>query len=116
MKGESFPLDNGLALRAALEADLDDITRIHRDGFVEEPAINYMFPFRDQHADDFWTCTREEYEHYLKQPDKWRLQVVEAPVYVDGEIIMRVAGLAVWDLAVNTKDDDTGIQNQPRLF
>lgn len=109
MKGESFPSQNGLILRAATEDDLDAITRIHREGFVGEPAVNYMYPSRDRYPNDFREWTRKEYAHYLKQSKKWLLQVIDAPVETDGQIAMKPAGLAVWDIAIATKDDDAGI-------
>ena len=107
-EGESNLLLNHFTLRTATKDDLDDITRIHVDGFTEEPATHYCCPFRDQYPEDYWKWTRKEYVDYLEQPEKYLVHVIEAPSASDGKVAAKPAGLAVWNLAVLIKANDPG--------
>lgn len=98
-----------LVLRAATRDDLDDITRIVQAGFPDDPEVNYRFPHREQYPADYMEWTRKEYENYLDQPKKFVVHLIEAPSESDGEVVMKPAALAVWDIAVLTKSNDTGI-------
>ncbi len=107
-EGEPNHLLNQFTLRAATEDDLDDLTRIHVDGFTEEPAVDYCYPLRDQYPQDYWTWTRKEYASYLEQPQKYFVHVIEAPSNSDSKAAAKPAGLAVWNLAVLVQSNDPG--------
>ncbi|KAF8852528.1 hypothetical protein BDZ45DRAFT_678317 [Acephala macrosclerotiorum] len=88
-------------LRTATKEDLDNITRIHIEGFTEEPQVHYCYPLRHRYPEDHWKWIRKEYENYLEQPQKYAVHVLETPSEVDGSIVKPV-GHAVWNVAVLT--------------
>lgn len=98
----------GFTLRAATKDDLDDVTRIHIEGFTEEPQVHYCYPFRHQYPEDYWKWTRKEYENYLEQPQKYVVHVLEASSEVDGGIVAKPVGHAVWNVAVLTEAKEIG--------
>ncbi|KAK0642077.1 hypothetical protein B0T16DRAFT_335502 [Cercophora newfieldiana] len=69
----------GLAIRAATEADLEEITRVHVEGFTEEPQVHYCYPLRHQYPEDYWEWTKREYIDYLNQPEKYLVHVLVSP-------------------------------------
>lgn len=92
------------ALRPATEADLNDITRIHIEGFTEEPQVHYCYPLRKEYPEDHWKWTRHEYENYLKQPSKYVVHVlVSTTTETDEGTVMEIAGVSVWNMAVLTE-------------
>lgn len=91
-------LPDGFILRSATKDDLNDITRIHVEGFTEEPYDNYCFPYRDRYPEDYFKWTRFEYENYIEQPQKFLVHVLVG----SAEWGDRPIGLAVWNLAVLT--------------
>lgn len=90
-------------LRDATKSDLDDITRIHVEGFEEEPLVKYCYPLRHQYPDDYWKWTRKEYENYIDQPQKYRVHVVDDAHQSNDRSALKVMGLAVWDISVTTE-------------
>ncbi|GJC77406.1 acetyltransferase [Colletotrichum liriopes] len=100
--GSTFP-QHGFTLREAKESDLDDMTRIHIEGFTEEPQVHYCFPLRKQYPTDHWRWTRKEYQNYLEQPEKYLVHLLEATTESNDKVVTRPTGLAVWNLAVLTK-------------
>ena len=98
-------------VRTATMGDVDDMTRIHRDGFTEEPQVLYCYPLRDQYPEDYWHWTRKEYTSYLEQPQKFVVQVIEAVSTRDGKVVAETAGLAVWNIAVLAKAEGPGNPN-----
>jgi len=88
--------------------DLDDITQIVWAGFPGDPKVNYRFPLREKYPQDYWNWTRKEYQGYIEQPKKFLVHVVEIPTDEDGEVVKRPIALAVWDIALLTKDNNTG--------
>lgn len=105
-----------LTLRAATKDDLDDITGIHIAGFAEEPDVPYLYPFRHQYPEDHWKWTREKYESYLEQPQKFSLSVVDAPSEADGRVVLKPFGLAAWDLAVTIEANVAGMLKCPHYL
>ncbi|KAL8952551.1 MAG: hypothetical protein Q9222_001541 [Ikaeria aurantiellina] len=97
------------SLRVATKDDLDDLARIHRDGFEEEPAVNYCYPFRHKYPEDYWKWTMKEYIGFLEQPHKFLTQVLEVSSTSDGKRVIVIVGFAVWNLAVLTKADNRDI-------
>jgi hypothetical protein len=108
MGGGSALSRRAFTLRLAKEEDLDDITRIHIEGFTEEPQVHYCYPFRFKYPEEHWKWTRKEYEGYLAQPSKFAVYVLEAPVESDDCVVLKPVGHAVWNLAVLTKAIATG--------
>ena len=104
-------LHNNFQLYAATKDDLDDLTRIHRDGFIEEPQVHYCYPLRGEYPKDYWRWTREEYNIYLEHPYKYKAHVLEAPDEFDGRIVMKPVGLAAWDLGAMVQTPNTGTLN-----
>ncbi|PVH81301.1 acyl-CoA N-acyltransferase [Cadophora sp. DSE1049] len=92
----------GFTLRPATKDDLDEITRVHIAGFTEEPQVHYCYPFRHQYPQDHWRWTRYEYGHYLEQPNKYLVHMLDAPLEIDGSVVVKPVALAVWNLAVLT--------------
>ncbi|EHK99902.1 Acyl-CoA N-acyltransferases (Nat) [Glarea lozoyensis ATCC 20868] len=92
----------GFTLRTASKEDLDAITRIHIEGFTEEPQVHYCYPYRHEFPEDHWKWTRKEYENYLAQPEKYVVYLLEDAVEVDGNTVCTPVGHAVWNLAVLT--------------
>ncbi|KAJ5611891.1 Acyl-CoA N-acyltransferases (Nat) [Penicillium herquei] len=88
--------------RVATKSDLDEITRIHIEGFTEEPQVHYCYPLRHQFPEDHWKWTRKEYENYLLQPEKFVVYVLEAPCESKGGVVYKPIGHAVWNMAVLT--------------
>jgi len=86
------------ALRAATEQDLEDITRVHVEGFTEEPYVHYCFPLRDEYLEDYWEWTKREYLDYLQQPEKYLVHVLKSGT--DDAAAAKPVGVAVWNLAV----------------
>ena len=103
MGGAPSLSQQGFTTRPATKDDLDDLTRIHIEGFTEEPQIHYRYPFRHQYPEDHWKWTRKEYENYLEQPQKYVVYVAEALRYVHGSIAVNPIGHAVWNVAVLTE-------------
>lgn len=99
---------SGFALRPATDGDLDDITRIHIEGFTEEPYTLYCYPLRNEHPEDHWKWTRQEYENYVKQPEKYIVYMLISANEAGNVTIVKPAGVAVWNLAVLTKALDAG--------
>jgi hypothetical protein len=92
----------GYKLRNATLDDLDEITNIHIDGFIEEPMDDYCYPLRfEQYADHFkWLSV--EYQYYLENPHKYVVQVAEAQRQDEGDATAdaKPVALAVWNLSV----------------
>ena len=105
--GPTFP--QHFILRPATVNDLDDLARIHIEGFTEEPQVIYCYPYRFQYPEDHWKWTRKEYQNYLEQPTKYLVHVVVVPIESDGSVIWKPVGLAVWNIAVLTKPTRPGI-------
>ncbi|KAK0667839.1 hypothetical protein QBC41DRAFT_278021 [Cercophora samala] len=74
---ESILSHNGFALREATEADLPALTRIHVQGFTEEPYEQYCFPRRNEYPDDYWQWTKQSYKDFLDQPHKYTIYLLE---------------------------------------
>jgi hypothetical protein len=110
--GDSTRFQHGFCLRPATESDLDDITRIHIEGFTEEPYEHYCYPWREEYPEDYWRWTREEYERYLKQPHKYVVHVLDAASEADGAVNIKPAGVAIWNIAVLAKALSPGILTQ----
>ncbi|KAI0384783.1 hypothetical protein F5Y04DRAFT_221157 [Hypomontagnella monticulosa] len=89
-------------LRQGNEADLDDITRIHIDGFAHEPMDDHCYPLRSIHKNDHFEWMRKEYEYYFENPRKYVVQVVDVPEQAEG-VTRKIIALAVWNIAVLTK-------------
>lgn len=49
----------------ATRADLEAITQIHIEGFVEDPQLEYRYPYRNEYPEDYQKWTRRMYESYL---------------------------------------------------
>ncbi|RYP57028.1 hypothetical protein DL769_009744 [Monosporascus sp. CRB-8-3] len=94
------PATQGYSLRKANKADLDDITRIHIKGFVEEPMDNYCYPFRSKHREDHFKWMRKEYEYYLDNSQKYLVHVAEAAEQTEGGVSSKPIALAVWNIDV----------------
>lgn len=90
----------GYSFRSANKTDLDDLTRIHFIGFVEEPMDNYCYPFRAKYLDDHLKWMREEYEYYLDNSQKYLVHVAEAPEKPERGVNRKSIALAVWNIAV----------------
>ncbi|KAM7183033.1 acyl-CoA N-acyltransferase [Rhypophila sp. PSN 637] len=105
MTGQNLPSASGFTLRDATEKDLDDITRVHVEGFTEEPQVLYCYPWRHKYPEDHWNWTQREYAEYLKQPSKYVVHVIEAsvPDQASGLDVAKPVGIAVWNIAVLTK-------------
>ncbi len=99
------PSTQGYSLRKANENDLDDITKIHIEGFVEEPMDNYCYPYRFDHTEDHFRWMKEEYQYYLDNPEKFALHVAEAPEQPGGAEGARPKpmAIAVWNTNVLAK-------------
>ncbi|KAK3071575.1 hypothetical protein LTR53_008383 [Teratosphaeriaceae sp. CCFEE 6253] len=65
-------------VRNATKDDLDDIVRIVQAGFPDDPEVDYRFPSRKEHPEDYAKWTRIEYQDYLEQPEKFEVHLVEA--------------------------------------
>jgi len=111
MGGGSTFIQRAFTIRPATKNDLDDITRIHIEGFTEEPQVHYCYPLRHQYPEDHWKWTRKEYEDFLEQPHKFVVHVLEAPSESDGSVLLKPVGHAVWNIAVLTKAIGTSILN-----
>ena len=111
----SYEPHKNFAVRTATMSDVDDMTRIHRDGFTEEPQVHYCYPWRDQYPEDYWHWTRKEYTSYPEQPQKYVVQVIEALCTCDGRTIKETVGLAIWNVAVLTKADGPGKSRVSRM-
>ncbi|KAK7414947.1 hypothetical protein QQX98_006272 [Neonectria punicea] len=95
------PATQGYTLRKANKGDLDDITRIHVEGFVQEPMDNYCYPLRFKYYEDHFKWMRTEYEYYLDNSHKYVVHVAEAPEQPDGgDKGKQPMALAVWNTAV----------------
>ena len=100
---------NEFILRAATADGLEDITRIHKDGFTEKPLVHYCSPLCGKYLEDHWEWTRKNYVGFLEQPQKSAVHVIETSRESDGEVIWKPAGLAIWNVAALTKSNDKGI-------
>ena len=107
-EGESNLLRGRLTVRTATKHDLDDLIRIHVDGFTDEPATIYCYPFRDQYPGDYRDWTEKQYANYLEQREKYLVHVVETRSKSGSKVTAKPAGLAVWNLAVVIKDNGKG--------
>ena len=94
----SLPAPQGYTWREASKADLDSITNIHIDGFVEEPMDNYCYPRRFRYREGHFRWVRKEYEFYLDNSQKYLVHVAEAPAAAVGP--PTPMALAVWNIAV----------------
>ncbi|KAK4207236.1 acyl-CoA N-acyltransferase [Rhypophila decipiens] len=103
--GPNLPNASGFTLRDATEKDLDDITRVHVEGFTEEPQVLYCYPWRHKYPEDHWNWTKREYAEYLQQPSKYVVHVIKAsvPDQASGLGVTKPFGIAVWNIAVLTK-------------
>lgn len=81
-------------------ADLDDITKILIEGFLEEPMDNYCYPFRFKYTEDHFRWLREEYAYYLDNPQKYLVHVAQPSEQSEGA---KSVALAVWETAVLAK-------------
>ncbi|KAF2970783.1 hypothetical protein GQX73_g2844 [Xylaria multiplex] len=94
------PPVRGYEFRKATKDDLDNITQIHIDGFLEEPMDNYCFPNRFEYMEDHFTWLRKEYEYYLDNSNKYLVHVaVPAGCSAEGAPPKPMA-LAVWNIDV----------------
>ncbi|KAH7039722.1 acyl-CoA N-acyltransferase [Microdochium trichocladiopsis] len=112
--------NSDLRLRAATAADLDDIVRIVKAGFPDDPEWDYRYPYRDEYPEDYDYWMRREYGDYLAQTDKFAVVVATLPELAAASSPSEQIGecgtrdvpvaVAVWDVAV-TKDSrgDLGI-------
>ena len=116
MGGGSSLSQRSFTLRGATKDDLDDITRIHIEGFTEEPQVHYCYPLRHQYPEDHWKWTRKEYENYLEQPQKYVVHVLEALSEADGSIVVKPVGHAVWNVAVLTEAIGMGTLKSLQYF
>jgi hypothetical protein len=104
------PNDSGaFSLRAATEADLDDIANVAIAAFPDDPEFDYRFPYRKDYPEDNWKWTRREYQGYLAQPSKYAVLVAVTDVATEKGTISRAIALGVWDVAVNVKPVGDGI-------
>ncbi|KAK7428008.1 hypothetical protein QQZ08_005439 [Neonectria magnoliae] len=95
------PATQGYTLRRANKGDLDDITRIHIEGFVQEPMDNYCYPMRFKYYEDHFKWMRTEYEYYLDNSYKYVVHAAEAPKQPDGgDKDKQPMALAVRNIAV----------------
>ncbi|KAM7186442.1 hypothetical protein V8F33_011835 [Rhypophila sp. PSN 637] len=103
--GPNLPHASAFTLRGATEKDLDDITRVHVEGFTEEPQVIYCYSYRHEYPDDYWSWTKREYAEYLQQPSKYVVHVIEAsvPDEVAGLVVAKPVGVALWNIAVLTQ-------------
>lgn len=108
MGGGLVHQQSAFTLRVATKDDLDELTRIHIEGFTEEPQVHYCYPSRFEYPEDHWKWTRGEYENFLNQPQKFVVYVLEAPSESDGSTAIVPVGHAVWNLAVLTKATGMG--------
>ncbi|KAI8626342.1 hypothetical protein F5Y19DRAFT_227121 [Xylariaceae sp. FL1651] len=110
-------LNEGLRLRFATKADLDDLTNIAQAGFPDDPEWDYRFHHRDKYPEDNRKWTRIEYEEYLDQPEKYTVLLATLPAdQVDDATRTRPVpiALAVWDVSVTTESrgGDGGINER----
>lgn len=92
-----------LILRTASKADLDDTASVAQAAFPVDAEWNYRFPYRKEYPEDNCKWTRNEYEDYLDQPDKYAVLVVTATVKTDSKVKSKPIAIAVWDISVLTK-------------
>lgn len=107
----SLPMQRQLqdfVMRDARKDDLDDVTRIHVEGFEVEPLDNYCYPLRDEFPEDYWKWTKKDYENYLDQPHKYKVHVLEGAHNNDAGDKVKLMGLAVWDISVTTERSGAG--------
>lgn len=116
MGGGSRLPPQGLIMRLATKDDLDDIARIHIEGFTEEPQVHYCYPFRHQHPENHWKWTRKEYKNFMEQPHKYQVHVAEASNDNNGSIAVKTIGHAVWNVAVLTEAVGEGKFNVPSIL
>lgn len=109
-------LHDGLVLRPATKDDLDDVFEIVRTGFPDGPEVDPRFPYRKQYPEDYEKWTRVEYEHYLEQDKKFVFHVIEAPTGTADKVTRKTIALAVWDVAVLTKANGTGMPCTTEIF
>lgn len=115
---------NSIVVKVATIDDLDELTKIAQAGFPDDPEFDYRFPYRQNYPEDNWSYTREEYEGYLNQPDKYAVLLATLPAAnqksdeqngdhkqdpeLDRSQPISVA-LAVWDLAVTIESQVGGL-------
>lgn len=97
--GNSHVSQGSFALRPATKDDLDDIARIHIEGFTQEPCVLYCYPGRHEYPDDHWKWTRREYENYLAQPEKYVVHLLVSIVETRDTTADKPVGVAVWNMA-----------------
>jgi hypothetical protein len=116
---ESLVSVDGFVLRGAVKEDVDDIAGLVWAGFPDDPEVKYRFPEREKYPDDYLNWTKKEYAGYIEQKDKYLVHVAEKTfVFHGGVVVKKPIALAVWDVAVLTQDNNTGIltiQNQAPL-
>lgn len=121
MPGNNGAVSNVIVNLATID-DLDDLTRIARAGFPDDPEFDYRFPYRKQFPNDNWEWTRQEYKEYLKQPDKYAVLLAtlspseEEEDHQEHELERSrpiPVALAVWNVAVNTASLGGGLSSFP---
>jgi len=101
--GDGMAATVGLNVRAAAQADLDEIVRLVQIAFPDDPEFNYRFPYRDRFPEDNTTGVRREYAAYLDQPEKFAVMVVTTSDTNESEVQGHpIIALAVWDISVLT--------------
>ncbi|KAI1155257.1 hypothetical protein F4825DRAFT_447600 [Nemania diffusa] len=89
-------------IREANKDDLDSITQIHIDGFLEEPMDNYCYPDRFKYVEDYFTWLRKEYEYYLDNSNKYLVHVAVPAEHAAAvrDAPSKPMALAVWNIDV----------------
>ncbi|KAF4463011.1 gnat family [Fusarium albosuccineum] len=109
------PLPGPLNARLATKADLEHITGVVWDSYLDDPGCPYKFPGREEYPKDFLKWTKLEYKEYLNQPDKFFTGVVTAPMISDDDKpVEQLISISVWDDAPQTKaiGGDRGIDDR----
>ncbi|KAL3489019.1 hypothetical protein BJX62DRAFT_210413 [Aspergillus germanicus] len=113
---QSTVIKPAFSFRVATKADLDELARVHIEGFTEEPQVHYCYPLRHEYPEDHWKWTRREYEDFLAQPQKYLVHVLEATAAANGRrsTTRTIAGHAVWNLEPLTAAIDPDPQEKER--
>tara|TARA_R110002003_G_scaffold96_23_gene7608 strand:+ start:4059 stop:4442 length:384 start_codon:yes stop_codon:yes gene_type:complete len=112
-EGKSLRVSPDYTIRAATKDDLDDITHVHKVGFVVEPEALYRYPLRNEYPEDYFKWTRKEYEYMLEQPEKFVVHVIDGSSGDQNEKAKKPVALAVWNVAVEIKAGFSGIRARP---
>ena len=91
---------DNISLRVATAHDLDDIVRIVKTGFPDDPVWDYRFPYRNKYPEDHDYWTRKEYADYLSQVDKFAIVLAVLPKREKEKENNVTIAVAVWDLNV----------------